>query len=86
MLISPGDKWKTVFSATSGHYEYCIIPYGLSCAPSVFQCLTNDMLRDMLGKFVIAYIDDILIYSYPQKAILTIQNKCCPIYLKINFC
>lgn len=51
------------FSTTSGHFEYCIIPYGLSCAPSVFQYLINDVLKDMLGKFIIAYIDDILIYS-----------------------
>lgn len=40
--------------------------YGLSLAPAVFQCLSNDVLQDMLGKFVTAYIDDILIYS-PDK-------------------
>ncbi|XP_053499602.1 uncharacterized protein LOC128619445 [Ictalurus furcatus] len=61
--IREGDEWKTGFSTTSGHYEYQVMPYGLSNAPSVFQCLINDVLRDMLGHHVIAYIDDILIYS-----------------------
>lgn len=51
-----------VFSTSSGHYEYLVMPYGLSYAPSVFQSLINAVLRDMLGRFVIAYIDDILIY------------------------
>lgn len=39
------------------------MPYGLAGAPSVFQCLINDVLREMLWRYVIAYIDDILIYS-----------------------
>ncbi|XP_053486038.1 uncharacterized protein LOC128610642 [Ictalurus furcatus] len=61
--IREGDEWKTAFSTTSGHYEYLVMPYGLTNAPSVFQNLINDALRDMLGRYVIAYIDDILIYS-----------------------
>lgn len=39
-----------------GHYEYCTMPYGLSWAAALFQCLINDVLCNMLGKFVIAYI------------------------------
>lgn len=39
------------------------MPYGLSSPPSIFQDFVNDMLHDFLGKFIIAYIDDILIYS-----------------------
>ncbi len=61
--IREGDEWKTAFSTTSGHYEYRVMPFGLSNSPSVFQALINDVFRDMLNQCVIVYIDDILIYS-----------------------
>ncbi|KAK3517553.1 hypothetical protein QTP70_012624 [Hemibagrus guttatus] len=61
--IRKGDEWKTVFHMTHGHYEYCVMPFGLTNAPAVFQALINEVFRDLLGKGVIAYIDDILVYS-----------------------
>ncbi|KAL0154660.1 hypothetical protein M9458_048923, partial [Cirrhinus mrigala] len=61
--IREGDEWKTAFSTTSGHYEYRVMPFGLSNSPSVFQAFMNDVFRDMLDKWVIVYIDDILIFS-----------------------
>lgn len=61
--IRKGDEWKTAFSTTTGHYHYNVMPYGLAGALSIFQCLINDVLREMLGRYVIAYIDDIPIYS-----------------------
>lgn len=51
------------FSATSGHFEYCVMPYGVSLAPAAFKCLMNDILHDALGKYVIVYINNIMIYS-----------------------
>ncbi len=65
--IREGDEWKTAFSTTSGHYEYLVMPFGLSNSPSVFQAFINDVFRDMLNRWVIVYIDDILIYSDSYK-------------------
>ncbi len=59
--IREGDEWKMAFSTTSGHYEYLVMPFGLVNSPSVFQAFINDVFRDMLNRWVIVYIDDILI-------------------------
>ncbi|KAI2645110.1 Transposon Tf2-9 polyprotein [Labeo rohita] len=66
--IRAGDEWKTAFSTTSGHYEYRVMPFGLANSPSCFQAFINDVFRDMLNRWVIVYIDDILVFSnsYPE--------------------
>ncbi|KAK3563168.1 hypothetical protein QTP86_016401 [Hemibagrus guttatus] len=46
-----------------GHYEYLIMPYGLTNTPAVFQSMINVIFKDLLDTYIIAYIDDILIYS-----------------------
>ncbi len=46
-----------------GHYEYLVMPYGLANAPAVLQSFINEIFRDLLNQCVVAYIDDILIYS-----------------------
>ena len=61
--IREGDEWKTAFNTPSGHYEYLVMPFGLSNSPGVFQALVNDVLRDMLNRFCFVYLDDILIFS-----------------------
>ncbi|KAI2661314.1 Transposon Tf2-6 polyprotein [Labeo rohita] len=61
--IREGDEWKTAFSTTSGHYEYRVMPFGLANSPSYFQAFINEVFRDMLNRWVIVYIDDILIHS-----------------------
>ncbi|KAK3561062.1 hypothetical protein QTP86_026373 [Hemibagrus guttatus] len=62
--IHEGDKWKTAFVTPTGHYEYLVMPYGLVNAPSVSQDFIHELLREFLHKFVLVYIDDILIYSW----------------------
>ncbi|XP_026103014.1 uncharacterized protein LOC113074396 [Carassius auratus] len=61
--IREGDEWKTAFNTPSGHYEYLVLPFGLTNAPAVFQGLVNSVLGDMINQFVFAYLDDILIFS-----------------------
>ena len=63
MRIRKKDEWKTVFKTPLAHFEYLVMPLGLTNAPAVFQNLVNDILRDMLGRFVFIYLDDILINS-----------------------
>ncbi|KAK3548954.1 hypothetical protein QTP70_021664 [Hemibagrus guttatus] len=63
VCIREGDEWKTAFHTTHGHYKYCVMPFGLTNTPAVFQALINEVFRELLGRGVIAYIDDILVYS-----------------------
>ncbi|CAJ0937189.1 unnamed protein product [Ranitomeya imitator] len=61
--IRRGDEWKTAFNTPEGHFEYLVMPFGLANAPSVFQSFMHDIFREYLDKFLIVYLDDILIFS-----------------------
>jgi len=61
--MAEGEEWKTAFKSRYSLYEYTVMPFGLCNAPSTFQSMINDVFRDMLDVGVIAYMDDILIYT-----------------------
>ena len=63
MRIREGDEWKTAFRTRYGHFEYQVMPFGLSNAPATFQRYFKKILAKKLDIFVIVYLDDILIYT-----------------------
>ena len=64
--LAPGDCEKTTFVTRYGLFEYTVLPLGLCNAPSTFQHLMNLVMHGFIDKFVLVYLDDILVYSDNQ--------------------
>jgi hypothetical protein len=65
--VKDEDMQKTTFRTRYGHYEYKVMPFGVSNAPGVFMEYMNRIFHAFLDRFVVVFIDDILIYSKTER-------------------
>ena len=63
LKVKKKDIQKTTFGTRYGHYEFLVMPFGVTNAPAVFMDLMNRILSSYLDKFVLVFIDNILVYS-----------------------
>ena len=63
LKIRSDDVYKTVFRTHYGHYEVMVMPFGLTITPAAFMSLMNKVFQQYLNRFVVVFVDDILVFS-----------------------
>ena len=63
LRVHPADTQKTAFRTRYGLFEYSVMPFGLTGAPAAFMKLMQQLFHNLLDKFVVVFLDDILVYS-----------------------
>ena len=92
LKVKDSDVPKTAFRTRYGHYEFKVMPFGLTNAPAAFMDLMNRVFQLYLDKFVIVFIDDILVYSKTKSdheqhlriVLQTLRDK--QLYAKLSKC
>lgn len=73
--VAPEDQYKTAFRTCMGQYEFKVMPFGLRGAPGTFQAVMNHMFLSYLGRGVIIYLDDVLVYSSDVQSHAALLNE-----------
>lgn len=83
--IAKGHKHLTASNTWHGSFEYLVMPFGLTNAPTTFRVLINKILGDLVNKFLVVYLEDILIYSKKSPIMLDTSKKYFGLSVTITF-